>query len=76
MKSIRYLSQGLILRRLSRESSEESMVEDDHDMQMTPMVSTRRSRLRWSADVDFETRIAYGKAFMSNVEMRCVFSVF
>jgi hypothetical protein len=28
-------------------------------------VSSRRSRLRWLADVDLETRIAYGRALMS-----------
>jgi len=28
-------------------------------------VSTRRSRLRWLADVDFKTRMVYGKMFMS-----------
>ena len=53
---------------IERDSSEESMIEDDQD---TPVpsdscaVSSRRSRLRWLASVDLETRMAYGRALMS-----------
>ncbi|KIM84707.1 hypothetical protein PILCRDRAFT_393899 [Piloderma croceum F 1598] len=49
-------------------SSEENMMEDDQEMQIPSDFhtgSSRRSRLRWLADVDLETRIAYGRALMS-----------
>jgi hypothetical protein len=53
---------------IERESGEESTIEDDQEMQIpsnSRAMSSRRSRLRWLADVDLETRMAYGRALMS-----------
>jgi len=49
---------------IERESSEESIIEDDQEMQ-NPRDSHAVSNRRWLADVDLETRIAYGRALMS-----------
>jgi hypothetical protein len=56
------------MKAIERESSEESMIVDDQEMQIpsdSRAVSGRRSRLRWLAGVDLETRMAYGRALMS-----------
>jgi hypothetical protein len=50
------------------ESSEERIIEGDQEMQTTSGFyagSSRRSRLHWLAEVDLETRMAYGRALMS-----------
>jgi len=50
---------------IERESSEESIIQEMPIPSRSHAVSSRRSRLRWLADVDLETRIAYGRALMS-----------
>lgn len=50
------------------ESGEESMTVDDQEMQIpsdSHVVSSHRSRPRWLAGADLETRMAYGRALMS-----------
>ena len=57
---------------IERESSEQRIEDDDQEMQFPSgfhMGSSRRSRLRWLADVDLETRMAYGRALMSGQGM-------
>ncbi len=49
---------------IERESSEESMIQEP-TASGSHAVLSRRSRLRWLADVDLETRMAYGRALMS-----------
>ena len=50
---------------IERESSNESMNEEMPIPSSSHAVSSRRRRLRWLADVDLETRMAYGRALMS-----------
>ena len=49
---------------IERGSSEEQEEEEEEDRPRTATMSSRRKRLRWLADVDLETRKAYGTATM------------
>jgi hypothetical protein len=52
------------IERGSSEEQEEEEEEEEVDRPRTATTSSRRKRLRWLADVDLETRRAYGTAIM------------
>jgi hypothetical protein len=54
-------------------------MEDDQDIKIPPnslAMSGRRKRRRWLADVNLETRKAYGRALMSGHSMLFVLPLF